>query len=159
MVYSWTTVKYGCYYSAMYTAVFHVLFICYAMYVMDGGKSDEFYSPYFELDRSGAQVAGGFTMVFSFIFLLACIMLVFGVKKENRCLFFPWMIGMSFEILLMVAVGLWFIVRYYRNLYSFFAALVLWCFDGLHVYCLLCVISQYQVLKDLQEPRFIILYP
>lgn len=32
-----------------------------------------------------------------------------------RCLYFPWMIAMSMEVLLMVGVGLWYIVRYYRN--------------------------------------------
>ncbi|GIY37023.1 hypothetical protein CEXT_27401, partial [Caerostris extrusa] len=43
--------------------------------------------------------------------------------------------------------------------YSFLASFILWCIDGLHIYCLLCVISQYQVLRDLQEPHFVILHP
>ena len=30
-------------------------------------------------------------------------------------MYFPWMMAMSMEILLMVGVGLWYIVRYYRN--------------------------------------------
>lgn len=159
MVYSSTTVKLGCYYAAMYTAVLHVLFIAYALFVMDSGKSDEFFGPYFEFSKPGAVTAGTITIVFSFIFLAVCIMLVYGVKKENRCLFFPWLICMSIEILLMVIMGIWLMYRYYHNSYSFLATFVLWCFDGLHLYCLLCVISQYQVLKELQEPRFIILHP
>ncbi|XP_054719923.1 uncharacterized protein LOC129229608 [Uloborus diversus] len=158
-VYSWTSVKIGCYYAAMYTSVFHILFICYALYVMDGGNSDEFYSPFFELNRSGATYAGSFTIVFSFVFLLAAIMFVYGVKRENRCMFFPWFIGMSLEILLMFGISIWFLFRYYHNPYSFLASFTLWCIDGLHVYCMLCGISHYQVLKELQEPRFIILHP
>ncbi|KFM59122.1 hypothetical protein X975_03206, partial [Stegodyphus mimosarum] len=151
MVYSWTTIKLGCYYASLYTGIFHLLFICYALYVIDGGDSDEFYSPYFELNKFGATVAGSLTIVYCFIFLCVCIMLIYGVKKENRCMFFPWMIGMAFEILLMVCIGIWFLFRYYHNPYSLLASFILWCIDGLHLYCLLCVISQYQVLKELQE--------
>ncbi|GFS95402.1 uncharacterized protein NPIL_598881 [Nephila pilipes] len=159
MVYSWTTIKLGCYYAALYTAVFHLLFICYAVYVIDGGKSDEFYSPYFELNQYGAVIAGSLTIVFSFFFLLVCIMLIYGVKNENRCMFFPWMVGMSLEILVMICMGIWFLFRYYHNSYTFLATFILLCVDGLHMYCLLCVISQYQILKELQEPHFVILHP
>ncbi|GIY91239.1 uncharacterized protein CDAR_127131 [Caerostris darwini] len=159
MVYSWTSVKLGCYYASLYTAVFHVLFITYSMYTMDGGKSDEFYSPFFELNRYGTIIAGSFTIIFSFLFLLFCAMLIYGVKNENRCMFFPWMISMTIEILAMICMGIWFIFRYYHNTYSFLASFILWCIDGLHIYCLLCVISQYQVLRDLQEPHFVILHP
>ncbi|XP_015909833.1 uncharacterized protein [Parasteatoda tepidariorum] len=159
MVYSWTSVKIGCFYAALYTGIFHLLFICYSLYVIDGGKSDEFYSPFFELNQSGATVAGSIAIVFSILFLLACSMLIYGVKNENRCMFFPWMIGATFEILLMVCIGIWFLFRYYYNVYSFLASFILWCIDGLHLYCLLCVITQYQILQKLQEPRFVILYP
>ncbi|XP_076345065.1 uncharacterized protein LOC143244385 [Tachypleus tridentatus] len=158
-VYSWTTVKMGSYYAAVYTGVIHIITIVYAIYVMQGGRSEWFFGPYFELNKEDTYSAGIFTIVFSICFILTTIMLQVGLSKDNRCLFFPWFIGMMLEILLMVAVGLWFIARYYRNLYSVLAAFVLWCFDGLHIYCLLCVISQYQVVKNYQEPQFVILYP
>ncbi|CAN8032541.1 unnamed protein product [Ixodes persulcatus] len=86
-------------------------------------------------------------------------MLDIGVKRDNRCLFFPWMVSVVIEILLMIAIGLWYIGRYYRNLYSVLAAIILWCIDGIHVYCFMCVVSHYQVVRDLQEPKFQILYP
>ncbi|XP_022252633.1 uncharacterized protein LOC106468583 [Limulus polyphemus] len=146
-VYSWTTVKMGSYYAAVYTGVLHILTTVYAIYVMQGGRSEWFFGPYFELDKADTYSAGIFTIVFSICFILTTIMLQIGLSKDNRCLFFPWFIGMILEILLMVAVGLWFIARYYRNHLVF------------QIYCLLCVISQYQVVKSYQEPQFVILYP
>ncbi|GFS81288.1 uncharacterized protein NPIL_68501 [Nephila pilipes] len=67
------------------------------------------------------------------------------------------MIGMSLEIFIMICMGIWFIFRYHNN-YAFLTTFILLCVDGLQIYCLLCVISQYQVLKELQEPHFVILH-
>lgn len=158
-LYSWSSVKLGSYYAAIYTAIIHVLFITYAIYVMGGGDSDEFYSPYFELDVKGTMIAGWFTIIFSALFMGTIILLVYGIKRENRCMFFPWMVGITIEILLVLAFSLWVLATYYRNPYSVLASCIIWCLDGIHVYCLLCVISQYQILQDLQIPHFDILYP
>lgn len=159
MIYSWTSLKLGCIYCAMYTTVIHILCICYSIYVINGGNSDEFYSPFFELERHGLTAAVSFSIVFSLIFIVLSALLVIGVRKDNRGLFLPWMFATVFEILLAVCFGLWLLYRYYRNLYSLLAAIIIWTLDGIHVYCLLCVISQYQVIKERQEPSFVILYP
>lgn len=159
LLYHWTNLRYGSFYAAMYTAVYHVLFIFYAIYAVTGGRTDYFFSPYFELSMKGIYAAAGCTMGFGVVFLIFTLMLVIGIKRDNRCLFFPWIISVVIEILLMIAVGLWYIGRYYRNLYSVLAAIILWCVDGVHVYCFMCVISHYQVVRDLQEPKFQILYP
>lgn len=158
-LYHWTNLRCGCFYSAMYTAVYHILFIFYAIYAVSGGRTDYFFSPYFELSIRETKDAAISTIFFSLVFLIFTCMLVIGVKKDNRCLFFPWMIFVVIEILLMIAVGLWYIGRYYRNLESVLAAIILWCIDGVHVYCFMCVISHYQIVRDLQEPKFVILYP
>ncbi|XP_023238859.1 uncharacterized protein LOC111637578 [Centruroides sculpturatus] len=93
-LYSWSSVKLGSYYAAIYTAIIHVLFITYAIYVMGGGDSDEFYSPYFELDYKASKLPP---------------------FNENRCMFFPWMVGITIEILLVLAFSLWVLATYYRN--------------------------------------------
>ncbi|XP_022671530.1 uncharacterized protein LOC111258950 [Varroa jacobsoni] len=159
MMYHYTNVRFGSYYVAIYTTVVHVLFIFYAIYAMQGGRTDWFFSPYFEYSQKGTVTAASLTVVLCLLFLLFTLLLCKGVKLDNRCLYFPWMIAMSMEVLLMVGVGLWYIVRYYRNLFSVLAAILLWTIDGIHIYCLLVVISQYQIVKNFQEPKFEFLYP
>lgn len=151
--YSWTNVKYGSYYAATYMVVFHFAFLIYALYVICDGQTT-FFGPYFNQDKIGSQAVSIFTIVFSGCLLLFTAVLAYAVKKANRYLFIPWLIGTVLEIFLIIALGVWFIAQYYSNIYSIFTAIVLWCFDGLHIYCLLCVISQYQVLQDSEEPRF-----
>lgn len=84
MLYHWTNLRYGSFYSAMYTAVMHILFIFYAIYAVSGGRTDYFFSPYFELTLKGTQVAAGLTIIFALLFLLFTVMLVIGVKRVSE---------------------------------------------------------------------------
>lgn len=157
-VFSWTNVKYGSYYTAGYTIVLHVVTLCFGIYFLSSDREWIFASD-FEVGKLGTYYAGVITTVFSLVFLFVTGILILALKTERRNFFIPWMFAMSLEIFIFLALGLWLISKYYTNLYSVFAAIFLWCLDGLHMYCFLCVLSQYQVLRDVQQPQFVMLHP
>ncbi|RWS28682.1 hypothetical protein B4U80_00889 [Leptotrombidium deliense] len=150
----------GCVLIAVYTALLHLLSLSYVCYVLNGGRSDNFYSPLFEFSRFGMVVICCFTIVYSILFIFCCsLALVYGVKTEIRFLYLPWIWCTALELLFLLFFGFFVIYRYYHYLWATFAWLILWSYGGYHTYLFLVVLSQYYYLKDIQEPTFIILYP
>ena len=49
------------------------------------------------------------------------------------------------------------VYRYWHYGWAIFAALTLWSYSAYHFYLFYVVISQYYVLKELQEPTFIVM--
>lgn len=101
---------------------------------MGGGDSSQFYLPYFEANLSTSmsshnflsflfiniyftvkamQSAGAFVIFFCLIFIICSGVLVQGVRKEYRGLFFPWMTCMGLVIFFQAVYGLWIIIGYY----------------------------------------------
>jgi hypothetical protein len=109
---------------------------------MRGGDSAQFYLPYFEADVkdskkfgtrnsnlvikrmvtltmfsflnfSAMQSVGAIAILFCLMFIICSFMLVQGVRKEYRGLFFPWMICMTLVVLFQAVYGLWIIIGYY----------------------------------------------
>ncbi|XP_076319053.1 uncharacterized protein LOC143230000 isoform X3 [Tachypleus tridentatus] len=63
----------------------------------------------------GTYYAGIITTVFSLVFLFVTGILILALKTERRNFFIPWMFAMSLEIFIFLALGLWFISKYYTN--------------------------------------------
>jgi len=103
---------------------------------MGGGDSSQFYLPYFEANLSTSktifgirnlsisltifclnflamQSAGAFVILFCLTFIACSGLLVQGVRREYRGLFFPWMICMGLVIFFQAVYGLWIIIGYY----------------------------------------------
>jgi len=156
----YNNVKHGCIAVAVYTIVVSIVGFMYSIWIIQGGQSSDLYSPFFETDvRSSAQYAGGAVIAVCFIFIIAALLLWKGASQNLRGLFLPWMFLITFLILFSTAFGIWFIARYYIDPHSILAAIFTWIFTGINIYCLLCVISQYQILKMYQSPNIVVLYP
>ena len=59
------------------------------------------------------QSGGAIVIIFCLAFILCSGLLVQGVRKEYRGLFFPWMTCMTLVILFQAVYGLWIIIGYY----------------------------------------------
>ena len=59
------------------------------------------------------QSVGAIAILFCLAFIICSFMLVQGVRKEYRGLFFPWMICMTLVVLFQAVYGLWIIIGYY----------------------------------------------
>lgn len=153
----WTSVKYGSYYTAVYSTLFHVAGLIFCLYCLGSGDVEHSFGFYEHLGHRGTITLSTSLAIFCICMLAATAFLTCGIRQGRRALFLPWLIMMSIEILGLVALGVSFIATAYSRMYPIVFALILWCFDAFHIYCLLCVISQYQVLRDCQQPRFVIL--
>jgi len=145
---------------AVYTAVLHILSLMYAVYILTGGRSDTFYSPLFEFSKHGMNWIAGWLIAYSLFFIICgSIGLIYGIRSETRFFYLPWLWCTFIELLFMVGFGIFMVYRYYHYAWATFASLILWSYAAYHSYLYWAVISQYFILKDLQEPTFIILYP
>ncbi|GAB6021284.1 hypothetical protein CHUAL_003903 [Chamberlinius hualienensis] len=156
----YNNVKHGCIAVAIYTIMFSIVSIVYTAWIMAGGQSSDLYSPFFETDvRNSAIYAGIVTIIFCVIYIGSALLLWRGAIRNVRGLFLPWIFITIFLVLFGTAFGIWFIARYYIDPRSVIAAVFTWLYTGLNIYCLLCVISQYQILKMYQSPNIVVLYP
>jgi len=145
---------------ALYTSLLHFLGIMYGIYVLDGGRTDTFYSPLFEFGKTGMNWIAGCLIVYSLFFIFfGSFGLIHGVRSETRIYYWPWLWCTVIEILFMVAWGIFMVYRYWHYAWATFASLILWAYAAYHAYLYLAVLSQYYILKEIQEPTFIIFYP
>lgn len=150
----------ACIIIAIYTGVLHVLTGFYGIYVLDGGRTDTFYSPIFEFSKSTTNGLSIFILIYSILYIICCsIGLIYGVRSETRFYYIPFLWTTLLELLCMISFGLFMIYRYWHYGWAFFATITLWFYSAYHFYLFWTVVSQYYYLKDLQEPTFIILYP
>ena len=63
--------------------------------------------------NAATQSAGTFMIFYFLVFIICSGLLVQGVRKEYRGLFFPWMIIMLLLCLFMAGYGLWLLIDYY----------------------------------------------
>ncbi len=59
------------------------------------------------------QSGGAIVIIFCLVFILCSGLLVQGVRREYRGLFFPWMTCMTLVVLFQAVYGLWIIIGYY----------------------------------------------
>jgi len=146
---------------AIYTAVLHVLSMFYGLALLTGSvRTDTFYSPVFEFSKASTRSIAIFLVIYSLVFVICCsIGLIYGVQRETRFFYLPWLYCSFLELLFMVSFGIFMVYRYWHYSWATFASLILWSFSGYHSYLLWTVVSLYCHLKELQEPTFIILYP
>lgn len=156
----YNNVKHGSIAVSIYTIIISIVAIFYCLWIMIGGQSSDLYSPFFETDvRDSAQQAGATVMGFCGLYIISACLLWYGTVRSIRGWFLPWLLITAFLILFSLAFGIWFIARYYIDPRSIIAAIFTWIYTGISTYCLLCVISQYQVLKMYQSPNIVVLYP
>ncbi|XP_054160638.1 uncharacterized protein LOC128958742 [Oppia nitens] len=154
------TLRNGSIIIALYCAFLHILILFYSLYILMGGQSDTFYSPLFEFNRYGMNVASILLVIFSISYIFFCCFgLIHGIKTETRFYYLPFLYITLLEILLVVSFAIFMVYRYYHNEWATFAALIMWSFSGYHFYLYLVVTSLYYEVKNLQKPTFIVLYP
>ncbi|KAI1296590.1 Zinc finger matrin-type protein 2 [Halotydeus destructor] len=70
---------------AYYTALVHFLTGFYGIYVVTGGRTDTFYSPLFEFDKTGMYWIASFIIVYSLFFIVCCSYgLIYGIKSVSQ---------------------------------------------------------------------------
>ncbi|XP_026497506.1 uncharacterized protein LOC113401696 [Vanessa tameamea] len=153
-----STVKSGTRAVAVYTAAMSIILIIFIAYQMDGGDSTQLWNPLFEADvRGSLQVFGTIFIVILVILFVSSILMVIGVNIWMRGLMLPWMITMGLIIVFQLLFGLWLIGGYYIYLDATFAAFLDFLWMAYNIYCWLCVLSQYQIILDMQSPNIEIL--
>ncbi|XP_047537730.1 uncharacterized protein LOC125071498 [Vanessa atalanta] len=153
-----STVKSGTRAVAVYTAAMSIILIIFIAYQMDGGDSTQLWNPLFEADvRGSLQVFGTIFIVILVVLFISSILMVIGVNIWMRGLMLPWMITMGLIIVFQLLFGLWLIGGYYIYLDATFAAFLDFLWMAYNIYCWLCVLSQYQIILDMQSPNIEIL--
>lgn len=154
-----STVKHGSIYVGAYSIVTCIVGIVYCAWLLGDGPSSEMYSPFFESDAKFTHsITGGLIITCLVLSIIFSILLIIGIRRDNRALLLPFMITLCILILFLISLGIWFIARYYTYSISVLSAILTWLFAGMEIYCFLCVLSQYQILRDYQS-NIRILYP
>lgn len=103
---NWLDLESGSILIALYTALVHVLSMMYGVYILDGGRTDTFYSPLFEFGKSGARNMAIFSLLYSIFFIVCCsIGLMYGIRRETRFYYLPWIWCSFLELMAIVGFG------------------------------------------------------
>lgn len=146
---------------SVYTLALSICLIVYTINVMTGGDSSQLWLPFFEtslLDSTGtggpgtAIGAGGFTIIYLLLLLVASICLSLAVRRDVRGLMLPWMYLMWVAIVFQGMFGLWLIFGYYIYLEVIMAALCDFVWMTFNIYCFFVVRSHYRNVKHNQTP-------
>ncbi|XP_045779090.1 uncharacterized protein LOC123876775 [Maniola jurtina] len=153
-----STVKSGSRAVAVYTAAMSLVLITFIVYQMCGGDSTQLWNPLFEADvRGSLQVFGLIFICILLILIISSVLMVIGINIWMRGFILPWLITMGLIILFQFIFGLWLLGGYYIYLDATFAALTDFLWMAYNIYCWLCVLSQYQIILDMQSPNIEIL--
>ncbi|CAH2095174.1 unnamed protein product [Euphydryas editha] len=153
-----STVKSGSRAVAVYTAAMSLVLITFIAYQMAGGDSTQLWNPLFEADvRGSLQVFGIIFIVVLVTLIVSSVLMVIGIKIWMRGLMLPWMFTMGLIIVFQLLFGLWLIGGYYIYLDATFAAFIDFLWMAYNIYCWLCVLSQYQIILEMQSPNIEIL--
>ncbi|KAH9529448.1 hypothetical protein DERF_003333 [Dermatophagoides farinae] len=99
-----------------YTATIHILFLFYGIYLLMGGQSDAFFSPFFEFSRKDTNILAFLFIAYCIFYLIFCsIGLIHAIHTETRFFFLPWLYFSLFEILFLASFGSFLLYRYYHN--------------------------------------------
>ncbi|XP_067616984.1 uncharacterized protein pasi1 isoform X2 [Eurosta solidaginis] len=132
------SVKTGSYAVAGYTAAISIVFITLICYMLAGGESAQLYSPLFETDiRSSMPVYGGIFILYFILLIIASYLIYFGIRISTRGWLLPWLILLEQTL----------------------SALFNFCWMAYNTYCWLCVLSQYQIFLEMQNPNIVLLEP
>ncbi|XP_067616907.1 uncharacterized protein pasi1 isoform X1 [Eurosta solidaginis] len=154
------SVKTGSYAVAGYTAAISIVFITLICYMLAGGESAQLYSPLFETDiRSSMPVYGGIFILYFILLIIASYLIYFGIRISTRGWLLPWLILVGFGILFQFVWSIWLIAGYYIYLEQTLSALFNFCWMAYNTYCWLCVLSQYQIFLEMQNPNIVLLEP
>ncbi|KAF7492442.1 hypothetical protein SSS_01114 [Sarcoptes scabiei] len=144
---------------AIYSGVVHIIFLFYGIYLLLGGQSDSFFSPFFEFNRKDSNILAFFFIAYCIFYLFICsIGLLYAIKMETRFFYLPWLYLTLIEILFLFTFGSFLLYRYYHNEWSLFAFIVIWSTAFYHSYLYSVVLSLYYYVKKSQEPNFIEIY-
>lgn len=130
----WLSVRKGSFACGVYTLIF------YTMLVAAGGShvSSMFYSPV------------GFSLIlvllsFSGLCVIVSVVLLLALVLDNRLLLLPWLIIVPITTALDVALSLYFIKDLRVDAFVIVMYIVDYSLCSINVYCILCVLSQYQM--------------
>ncbi|KAB0801469.1 hypothetical protein PPYR_05823 [Photinus pyralis] len=157
----WTdSLKSGCNAIAFYTVAFSFVLMAFTVFDMTGGDSTQLYNPLFEADvRFSMQVVGGLLIVYFIALIASAALLVVGVKRINRGMMIPWLVGFGLAIIFQLVFGLWLLGGYYIYLDTVFYTLVDWLWMAYNIYCWIVVLSQYQIYAEMASPNIELLWP
>lgn len=148
---------------AAYCLVMNILSIVFIIYQLCGGESSQFYLPLFEANMGGANKTmlwwGPALILYFVLFVAFTWMMSAGVKRDLRFMMLPWLIYNFAFVLLLLVFGGWLVYTYYSLLYSVMSLILIYLFASLHLYCHVCVHSQYQLIKSNQMPIIEVYYP
>ncbi|CAN8032849.1 unnamed protein product, partial [Ixodes persulcatus] len=83
-------------------------------------------------------------VIFSGFSAIASLVLIIGLCTDNRLLLLPWIACVSITTILDVALSFYFLADALSDLVTIIFCIVDYTICALNIYCLLCVVSQYQ---------------
>ncbi|XP_023236145.1 uncharacterized protein LOC111635417 [Centruroides sculpturatus] len=147
--------KRGSYCCGIYTLTASVIIIVgSAVYLaMEPFKSHEYYLVEGEAVYDVMRISSIIHLSMAILLFLISLLLLVGVKKDNRFLLIPWMVWIIFVLVMHVIYVIFAIIAAIRNpmqLIQAFFFLLSFC---LNLYCFRCVYSQYKLLQEEEESR------
>lgn len=106
-----------------------------------------------EAEYDVAKVSVIIHLSMALLLFLVSLLLIYGVKRNNRFLLIPWMVWIIFVLVMYVISAVFVIIEAIKNpreLIKLFFFVLFFC---LNLYCFRCVYSQYKVIQEEEESR------
>lgn len=101
---------------ALYTAVTHVVILLYAVWILCGGQSDTFFTPFFEFGRKDMYFLAVLLILYCLVYIiLGSYGLIHALNSETRFFYLPWLYCTLMEVLFFTGFGIFLYYRYYHN--------------------------------------------
>ncbi|XP_040069759.1 uncharacterized protein LOC8038871 [Ixodes scapularis] len=133
----WKSVRKGSFASALFTLFFYSVHLCAGVLQINA-----FYATMGE--ESVIFVFVLLMVIFSGFSAIASLVLIIGLCTDNRLLLLPWIACVSITTILDVALSFYFLADALSDLVTIIFCIVDYTICALNIYCLLCVVSQYQ---------------
>lgn len=146
--------KRGSYCCGIYTAIYSlIIIIASAVFIVFAPKWRHDYFYYSEASFEEMRITFIIYMAMATMFLLVSLLLMYGVKKDNRYLLIPWMVWVIFMLVLNVISIIFIIIAAIHNPKEIIKIFSILIFFLINLYCFRCVYSQYKVIQEEEASR------
>ncbi|XP_067132833.1 uncharacterized protein [Centruroides vittatus] len=129
----WKSVRRGSFVSGIYTLMFYITVLTAGAFQIK------------DVEQSLALfILTTLMLIFSALCVLTSVLLLIGLCVDNRLMLLPWIVAVTMTTLLDIILAFYLINDTNLDIIKIILFVIDFVMCGLHIYCLLCVISQYQ---------------